>query len=413
MRKRLFAILMAVALFVVAGPVEMVSAEDLTISAKVSSKTTNSITLSWSYDGGSPEGDVTIKNGSKVVDTVDASKTSYKVTGLKADTSYTFTVSADGASDTVTASTEKIKINGLKVMSGYKAVKVKWSKVEGAAKYDVKYSGKVRGKKKSGTKTVSTNACKITGFKEFDVTNTKKSPVTDKDFTFKVTAKDSSGNVIATKTIKGFPVRTMYYKLTFKKSASLTSHSGGKKTLNFRKGQTVYARGFDGGRFIFDYKCPDGKIRTYYTMKIRVVPSIWKNHIDPKTEYTEAEAEFYANGRGINSKTKNMIWINTYSQREYVFKGKKGKWNVIKGPWLVSTGKASKPTATGSTNINRRSPSEHGIPNWNVTRHFSLHGKHSSWKLGWPKSGACVRNYNENAKWIYENTPLRTRVYVF
>ena len=79
----------------------------------------------------------------------------------------------------------------------------------------------------------------------------------------------------------------------------------------------------------------------------------------------------------------------------------------------VSTGKASMPTATGSTKINRKLNSQHGTPLWNVTKYFSIHGVQKKWpKPGWPESGACARNQSENAKWIFKKIPKYTRVFV-
>ena len=137
--------------------------------------------------------------------------------------------------------------------------------------------------------------------------------------------------------------------------------------------------------------------------------------------YTIEEAEQYVNDRGIKKATTNyMIWVNLFSQKEYIFKKVGGSWKILNGvdnkpmaALQVSTGRATMPTATGSTKINRKLKSQHGTPLWNVTKYFSIHGVQKSWPTpGWPESGACARNLMPNAKWIYKNIPKYTRVFV-
>ena len=379
--------------------------------------TDKTATLSWSYLEGealAEEEVLTIWNGDdKVGEITDASVTSFTVENLERLTDYTFVFKiGDDEEGSIAVSTTATQIS-LKALSSYNSVVLKWDAVEGASEYVVTYSGNGI---PEGTTLYKGSANTVThkGLPTYDVTNTSSGPIVKTDYTYSVRAYDADGMEIgASAEVKGYAVRTMYYTLKFKKAATLTSHSGGKKKITFKKNQVVYARGFDGGKFIFDYKCPDGVVRTYYTMKIRVNASIWTSHINNSREYSAEEATLYVNARGITSKKKYMVWVNTYTQREYVFQGSAGRWTLVKGPWLVSTGKASKPTATGSTNISVKKKSKHGIPTWNMCRYFSLHGKKGSWVLGWPRSGACVRNYNANAKWIYNTCPLKTRVFVF
>ena len=93
--------------------------------------------------------------------------------------------------------------------------------------------------------------------------------------------------------------------------------------------------------------------------------------------------------------------------------GRNGVDNLPMAILPVSTGRATMPTATGSTKINRKLKSQHGTPLWNVTKYFSVHGVQKRWpKVGWPESGACARNQMPNAKWIYNKIPKYTRVFV-
>lgn len=302
--------------------------------------------------------------------------------------------------DDIATQTEEIvnrpdAVKKFKALSSSNAVVLKWKKVPNAKKYKIKWN--CEGKKGSFTTTKTSIVHKV--------------PV-DKTYTYSIVAIDKNGNSSKSVKVKGEAVKTMYYQITFKAAVKLTTHTKEKYSHKFRANQTVVAKGFHGGRYFFDYKCKDGKTRTFYAMKIRIKnPKI--THIDVKRTYSKEEAELYVNQKGISSATKYLIWANTYTQKEYIFKGKKGKWKLIKGPWLVSTGRATMPTSSGKTSIKSKSKSEHGIPLWNITSFFSIHGRASSWKMGWPRSGACVRNTNEHATWIYKNCPVRTGVYVY
>lgn len=396
------------------APARAAAATEITeINVTADEVTPYSVKLSWTFNEGAELGEqtVTVLNGEDVVAS-DVSGMSYTVTDLMPATSYTFAVKVGdvtGKAENITTASVDL---GFRSLSSYNAVKLVWNNI-GAARYEVTCAGTWG----DGTLyNAGGTECWHTGFPTYDVTNTASGPIVPTDYTYKITAYDASDRVIAESTTTGYPVRTMYYKLTFKKKVKLTSHSGGKYKTTFYKGQVVYARGFDGGKYHFDYLCADGTVRTYYAMKIRAKAAIWTDHINPdRTPYTAEEATMYVNARGItaNKGKKYMVWVNTYTQREYVFYGSTGNWTCVQGPWLVSTGKASKPTATGSTNISSRKKKKHGIPTWSMCRYFSLHGKQKSWVLGWPRSGACVRNYNENASWIYYTVPMKSRVFVF
>ncbi|MBR3200914.1 MAG: L,D-transpeptidase [Mogibacterium sp.] len=399
--------------------------------------TQNAIPLTWAFkpDESLAAGEtITIAYEGKEIPGITG--TSYTVADLAAGTSYTFTFKiGDRVVGTVSAATLPGPVPGFRKVSSYKTVILKWNQVPGAARYFIKVNGQDYGNTtgltlthKVGTEKDIINLYNKSSGSKFS------GNIDGKDrFTYTITAKDSNGKVLAESTTTGDIVKTLYYKLKFKAGASLTSHSGGKVTINVKKGAIVYARGFSDGKYIFDYKCKDGKIRTYHTMKIRVKPTLSKHITAIKNKrgentqppYTIEEAEQYARDRGIKKATTNyMIWVNLFSQKEYVFQKKSGKWRIVtaneyglKNKQMamlpVSTGKASMPTATGSTKINRKLNSQHGTPLWNVTKFFSIHGVQKKWpKPGWPESGACARNQSKNAVWIYKKIPKYTRVFV-
>lgn len=407
------------------------------INIAAGTATQNSVALTWAFKEGEALAageSITISYGSGEV--TDITGTSYTVTGLAAATDYTFTFKiGDKVVGTVKAATAAGPVPGFRKVSSYRAVYLRWNAVAGAAKYEVQ----INGKKVADTTKLEYKHNIGTEKDIINLYNPGKGQkiagnIDGRDrFTYTLIAKDSSGKVLAQSTTTGDIVKTLYYKLTFKSGATLTSHSGGKVKIKVKKGAIVYARGFSDGKYIFDYKCKDGKVRTYYTMKIRVKAKLSKHITAVKKKrgtntmpaYTEEEAEQYANDRGIKkATTKYMIWINLFSQKEYIFQKSGGKWQIMTAnanglsnkkmcALPISTGRATMPTATGSTKINRKLKSQHGTPLWNVTKYFSVHGVQKKWpKPGWPESGACARNQNPNAKWIYSQIPKYSRVFV-
>ena len=402
------------------------------------------VTLSWTFKEGESLGEgetLTVKyqeNGEeKVVENVTASPV--EITDLAANTEYTFNIYfGEENVGSASAATGLAEITNITKVRSYNKVYLSWDPVEGATKYVIQWSNKMSGN--SGTVEVTSPEWAHYGISANDVVNTSTGYEGDLSggdrYTWVITAYNGE-NAIAEATETGDVIKTMYYKLSFKKAATLTSHSGGKKKVKFKKKQVVYARAFSDGKFMFDYKCSDGKVRTFHTMKIRVTAKL-SPHINAVKDkkkrgtgtfvYTSEEAEKYVNDRGIKSQSKYMVWVNLYTQREYVFysksKGKKKDWAIVTAnkhglknqemsALSVSTGKPTKPTATGSWKIVRKMKSQHGIPMWNVTKYFSLHGVSKSMPTpGWPESGACVRNFTKNIKWIYNTLPKYSRVLV-
>ena len=183
-------------------------------------------------------------------------------------------------------------------------------------------------------------------------------------------------------------------------------------TTSFPAGTKVQAYGYNGGRYIFDYKG-----HTYFVKRYSVGGQSYAQLNTDKT-YTKTEAENFVNGRGLKSNTNTLIWVNTFTQKLYLFKGSKGRWKLYKGPWDVCTGKAKTPTATGLTRVKSKSRGCHEpfpqTPWWCVCGQFSIHGKAPYYPaMGQPASNGCVRNWTPNAKWMYDNVPVGTAVFIF
>lgn len=325
--------------------------------------------------------------------------------GYVTSTSYTFSNIAPGnhtfyVSTVSGADTKKktMQLDGLlKAYATYKAVLLKWSEISGATGYVIKKSANQDGVYET---VAVVNSPSTTEYVD--------KVAEDEEFYYVVCPYSGSAESIITQSnvVHCGAIKVMKIKFTFATTRKLTSHTGGSVTHTFKKGYTTDANGFADGKYHFMYGG-----RTYYVTRIST-----KNHkissISKKNNYLDEEALDYVNRRGLKSSTKYLIWVNTYTQQEYIFKGSKGKWN-LKYNWEISTGAADTPTKVGVTKIKKKLYERHNLHYWNMCSQFSIHNKANSWKLGYPRSGGCVRNTTDHAKWIYNNCPIGTAVCIY
>ena len=392
------------------------------------------------------------KDGSQAADTVTGEYKfgeeikSPKVKGYKADkTKITVDMPEEGKDKfeaTVTYKAEATKaVTGLALYPSYESIILEWDKVSGAKNYQVYRSTK----KDSGFKKIATVKSSKSTIRYTD----KKANGTDAEFSralkyyYKVYAVSYSGvKSKASKKVSGTCVRPMYESVTFKASATLTSHDGKNKTRTFYGGQTIVAQGFGGGKYKFWYKGNyfyANYVRVYHCNpvyqpnkngivgKATSYKGIWakQNYASLKNKedlteykgiryYSRKSAEDFVNKSKKSSKSKYLIWVSTYTQHIYIFKGKKGNWKLVKD-WECSTGSAGSPTPTGfDKKIVDKWYSHSGIKFWNPFQHInSIHGQRRSYRFGRPESNGCVRNYDENAKWIYYTCKKGTGLIVY
>lgn len=331
------------------------------------------------------------------------------------------------------------KVTGFKLHPSYKSIILTWNNVLGAEKYYIYKSKDNKNFSRIGTVNDTTA-------KTFKFTDTKTKGL-DGDFSlarkyyYKVAAVNVSlrKDYISEKTssLGNTCVRPMYEQVTFKEGVSLTSHDGKSKTRYFSSGDTIIAQGFGGGKYKFWYKG-----NYFYASYVRVkncIPKYQKNedgivgkagHYTGKWAkqdyaqdgsksykgikyYDKISAESFVNKSGKTSKTKYLIWVSTYQQHLYIFKGSKGKWKLYKD-WECSTGAAKSPTPTGFDKaIQDKWRNHSGIDYWSPFQHAnSIHGQRSSYVFGKPQSNGCVRNFDQNAKWLYYNCAIGTGLIV-
>lgn len=141
---------------------------------------------------------------------------------------------------------------------------------------------------------------------------------------------------------------------------------------------------------------------------------------------TKASAEAFVNGKGLTSSTGYLIWVNTKTIHTYVFTGKSGSWKLVKD-MLSTVGKESTPTIKGTFTLLAKGSyfTVEDHDDW-ICRYYSqfynnylIHsvvynkeGQLVDGRLGMRLSKGCVRVRLENAKYIYDNVPKGTRIYV-
>lgn len=329
--------------------------------------------------------------GSPVEDSIDnKDAASYYVEySINGETYRSEAVSVDAAELPLPAAPKK-----LKAYAGFKRVTLEWSKVAGAKSYVI-YRKDGKGAKFKKIKTVKASKRKYVDKVKLDV-----------KYTYKVYSKNKNGKSKKAAKVTGAAFWKIHYKISFAVGRTLTSTTGGHKRARFKAGFRTTAIDFRNGQYVFVYKGREYKISRIATYKQKV------SQIAPDKTYSVREARDFVTQAKLKSRTKYLIFVNTYTQHEYVFEGKKGNWKLL---WHddIATGRASTPTQTGLTHINSKSYVENGLKWWSCCKVFSIHGLPGGAKVNYPTSGACVRNYDVHAKWVYDNCPIGTAVFVF
>ena len=144
-----------------------------------------------------------------------------------------------------------------------------------------------------------------------------------------------------------------------------------------------------------------------------------------KKEYKQSVKEEFVNYRGYASQTKYLIWISTYTQSFNLFTGSAGNWKLFRTA-KVATGKVDNPSSPRVCRIYKKAE------RWNypggryqapVVYYFSDNAFHSRMhradgsiedaRIGQPVSAGCIRMYDEDIQFIYDNCPIGTTVVIY
>ncbi len=120
--------------------------------------------------------------------------------------------------------------------------------------------------------------------------------------------------------------------------------------------------------------------------------------------------------------------MNLTYQRVNIFSGSQGDWKLIR-TCLCGSGKDSTPTIKGVfTTSYKQSSWNYGsyycgpIVRFNGSSGYAFHSRLEYWpmnsdryydaRIGFPISHGCLRMYNDDIWWIYDNVPNGTTVVV-
>ena len=144
-------------------------------------------------------------------------------------------------------------------------------------------------------------------------------------------------------------------------------------------------------------------------------------------DYTPEMKTAWVNAKGYSSKSQYLIWVNLTYQRVNIFQGSQGNWTLIRQA-LCGSGKSSTPTVRGVFATTYKQSS------WNYGSYYcgpvvrfyggyAFHSRLEYWpmgsgryydgRIGFPISHGCLRMYDDDIWWIYNNIPSGTTVVVY
>ena len=145
-------------------------------------------------------------------------------------------------------------------------------------------------------------------------------------------------------------------------------------------------------------------------------------------DYTEAEKETFVNAKEYSSSTDYLVWVNLSMQRVNIFKGSTGAWDLIYS-CIVGTGAPGRGTPIGVWKTTYKAWGGWTTATYTVkpvvgfkdNTGYAFHSrlfypgttKLSDSSIGYPVSHGCVRMYEADIQYIYNNIPLGTTVVVY
>ncbi|MCY6354269.1 L,D-transpeptidase family protein [Clostridium sp. ZS2-4] len=185
---------------------------------------------------------------------------------------------------------------------------------------------------------------------------------------------------------------------------------------DFQRRNNITIDGIAGERTLAKLDLPPTK-KTMYTPQ---------KNIDKSTASSSNYPEKFINDRDSNSPTQYYIWVNTKSPKVYIFECFNGNWKLIKN-MLCTVGKPSTPTIKGTFHVGNKGNSFIVKDNpklmckyyTQISGNYLFHtvllyrnGTIANGTLGSKLSHGCIRLSIANAKYIYNNIPKGTTIYI-
>ena len=142
------------------------------------------------------------------------------------------------------------------------------------------------------------------------------------------------------------------------------------------------------------------------------------------TQKKNTYAEKYVNSNNFSSNTNYFIWVDLKNFQVNIFQGTTNNWKMLHS-YLCTIGKNSTPTPKGTFKIGIKGlyfGVNKGYKCWYYTQFkgnylfhsiiYNLDGSVRDGRLGMKLSDGCIRLAKINAKWIYDNIPMNTKVVI-
>lgn len=217
------------------------------------------------------------------------------------------------------------------------------------------------------------------------------------------------------------PVRTLEVKATVRYDTSLYGYSdlSGWKG-NVKAGTQVVYDNYVG-QYSGRIRLPDGTVGWVSWSSLAISNADFVRY----TDYTTVEKENFVNIHGYESKTDYLVWISLLTQKVNVFEGSSGQWQLVH-TFSCCTGKNTTPTIAGVFEYQyRQNYWDFGY--YIVKRPMIFNGGHAFHTrtyvkstgglldptIGKPASQGCVRMYDADVNWLWDNMPFGTTVVVF
>jgi len=344
------------------------------------------------------------------------------VLDLEYETTYNFKVKAISDSEgnivesewsdisSVTTGIVSLKKPTLSLAAYNKGAILSWKKIPNATSYEI---WRYYNKKWSKIKTVSSKTLKYknTGLKLNKKYYYKVRAVRSVNGDKRTSSFSTSKSIKAKEYLTSTTIKMGYSTGRVWKSAKKYKAGSNKKLLNNSRVAvgtkvTVLKKKYVGGNSMAYVKLSNGK--KYWIKSFNIV----FNAPYTTKDYTTQVKENFVNKKKYSSKTKYLLFISHYTQRVYLFKGKKGHWDLQK-TFRCATGKAITRTPQGVYKLYKkakRTPAGSKyvsyFKSWNAFHARPFGSK----TMGKPASNGCIRLHDENAIYIYKKIPKGTTV---
>ena len=217
------------------------------------------------------------------------------------------------------------------------------------------------------------------------------------------------------------PVRTLEVEAKVLRKTSMYSYSDLSGWLCSVEAGTQVVYDNYAGTFAGRIRLPDGRTGWVRWSDLQISK---KNYVQYE-DYETYVKENFVNSKGYTSTMKYLVWISLLTQKVNVFEGAQGDWNLIH-TFSCCTGKNTTPTIAGVFQYQYRN-NYWDFGNYYVNRPMIFNGGHAFHTrtyvkstgaildptIGRPASNGCVRMYDEDVNWLWDNMPFGTTVVVY